>query len=195
MKTLQEAVGPILSHPTPEALVELQGALLVSGQKGEAVDRALEIADHFHAYLNELRSKIAARDYSELASRLDIGAVGMVALENIVATPGEEFWQRLLFGGLGEVLMVAASRQYVKGWQIETQLAHAQATWFLTEALWRASNEMGPNLAPEPRWQAIQALLAPAHDANVPAPDKAVLLGRVFQILLITYLARLLPGA
>jgi len=195
MKTLQEAVAPILSHPTPEALVELQGALLISGQKGPDVDRALEIAGHFHAYLNELRSKIAARDYSELASRLDIGAVGMVALENIIATPGEEFWQRLLFGGLGEVLMVAASRQYVKGWQIETQLVHAQATWFLTEALWHASNEMEPSLAPEPRWQAIQALLAPASDANVPAPDKAMLLGRVFQMLLITYFARLLPGA
>jgi hypothetical protein len=195
MKTLREAMGPILSHPTPEALMELQGALLVSGLKGEAVDRALEIAGHFHAYLNDLRSKIAARDYSELASRLDIGAVGLVALENIVVGEEERFWQRLLFGALGEVLMVAASRQYVKGWQIETQLVHSQATWFLTEALWHASIEMEPKLAAESRWQAIQALLAPAHDANVAAPDKAVLLGRVFQMLLITYLARLLPGA
>jgi hypothetical protein len=195
MKTLREAVGPILSHPTPEALVELQGALLVSGQREDAVDRALEIAGHFHAYLNELRSKIAARDYSEVASRLDIGAVGVVALENIVATKQEEFWQRLILGALSEVLMVAASRQYVKGWQVETQLVHGQATWFLTGALWSASNEMEPRLPPEQRWQAIQALLAPAYDDNVPAQDKAVLLGRVFQILLITYLARLLPGA
>jgi hypothetical protein len=195
MKTLKEAVGPMLSHPTPEALIELQGVLLVSGQRGDDVDRALEIAGHFHAYLNELRSKIAARDYSELASRLDIGAVGMVALENIVATKEEEFWQRLILGGLAEGLMVAASRQYVKGWQVETQLVHGQATWFLTEALWRASNEMEPSLPPEQRWQAIQALLAPARDAGMPASDKAVLLGRVFQMLLITYLARLLRGA
>jgi len=195
MKTLQEAVGPILSHPTPEALVELQGALLVSAQEGEAADRALEIAGRFCAYLSDLRSKIAARDFSELASRLDIGAVGLVALENMVVGEQEKFWQRLLFGALGEALMVAASRQYVKGWQIETQLVHEQASWFLTEALWQASREMEPKLAPEPRWQAIQALLAPAHDVNVPAPDKAVLLGRIFQLLLITYLARLLPGA
>jgi hypothetical protein len=53
---------------------------------------------------------------------------------------------------------------------------------------------MQPDLEAEKRWQAIQALLAPAYDPDVPAPSKAVLLGRVFQILLITYLARLLPA-
>jgi hypothetical protein len=52
---------------------------------------------------------------------------------------------------------------------------------------------MQPDLEPERRWHAIQALLAPAYDSEVPAPDKAVLLGRTFQMLLITYLARLLP--
>jgi hypothetical protein len=53
---------------------------------------------------------------------------------------------------------------------------------------------MQPNLPAGPRWQAIQALLAPARDPDVPAPDKGALLGCVFQMLLITYLARLLPG-
>jgi hypothetical protein len=91
--------------------------------------------------------------------------------------------------------MVAASRQYVKGWEVETALVHSQAAWYLSEALWRASSEMQPDLQPEKRWEAIQALLAPAHDPDVPAPEKALLLGRIFQLLLITYLARLVPGS
>ncbi len=194
MPNLQDALRPILSQPTPDALVALQGALLASGLEGEAAGRALEVADHFHAYLSELQSKLAAEEYSELASRLDIGAVGVVALENIIATEREEFWERFILGALAEGLMVAASRQYIKGWKVETGLVHSRAAWYLVDALWHASVEMQPDLQAGPRWQAIQALLAPARDPDVPAPDKAALLGRVFQMLLITYLARLLSA-
>jgi hypothetical protein len=189
MKSLQDVLQSILNQPTPESLVALQGVLLTSDREGGGVDRALEIAGYFHAYLSELQSKINAKDYSELASRLDMGAVGTVALENMVAAEKEQFWERLLLGGLGEGLMVAASRQYIRAWEVETGLVHSRAAWTLTEALWRTSVEMQPDLPAERRWQAIQSLLAPAYDPGVPAPDKATLLGRVFQILLLTHLA------
>jgi hypothetical protein len=195
MKSLQEATRQVLTGPTPEALVALQGALLALGQQDEAAARALGVASHFYEYLSELHTKIAARDYSELASRLDMGAVGAVAVENILAAEQDSFWKRLVMGGLAEALMVAASRQYVRGWDVETDLTHTRAVWYLAEALWRASEEMQPDLPAEQRWQAIQSLLAPAYDADVRAPEKAVLLGRVFQMLLITHLSRLLPGA
>jgi hypothetical protein len=195
MISLQESIQSILTQPVPEALVSLHGVLLALRQQGEAVDPALETAGRFHAYLSDLQSKISARNYSELASRLDIGAVGAVALENVLGAESERFWQGLFLGGLAEVLMVAASRQYVKGWEVETGLVHTQSVWFLTEALWHVSAEMQPDLDPEQRWHAIQALLAPASDPDVPASDKAVLLGRVFQILLLTHLAGLMPAA
>lgn len=195
MLDLQEAMQPILNHPTPEALIALQGALLTLGAEGKTGKQALEITGHFYRYLSELQSKLTSRDYSELASRLDIGAVGAVALENLVATEPEKFWKRLVMGGIAEGLMIAASRQYVKGWAVETDLAHSQAAWYLTEALWHSSSEMLPDLQPQQRWETIQTLLAPAHDPDVPAPEKTVLLGRIFQILLITYLVRLQSGA
>ncbi len=194
MKNLSEVLQPIMVSPTPGALVALQGALLTSELEGEAVETALEIAGQFHTYLSELQSKITAKQYNEMASRLDIGAVGTVAMENIVATKKEEFWKRLLLGGLGETLMVAASRQYIRAWDAETSLVHTQATWYLSEALWRASRQMQPDLPSEQRWQAIQGLLAPAYATSTPAPTKAVLLGRVFQILLLTHLAQLWPA-
>ncbi len=195
MQKLHQAVGSILSKPTPEGLVALQGALLVCGPQDDAAARALETANQFHAYLSELQSKLTARDYSELASRLDIGAVGAVALENVVSGEKEGFWQRLALGGVAEALMVAASRQYIKAWEVETRLVHSRAAWYLADALWRSSCEMQPNLEAERRWRAIQELLAPAHDPEVPAPSKAILLGRVFQILLITHVAPLLATA
>ena len=189
MKSLQDAMGQVLTVPTPDALVLLQGALLASEQEGEAVQRALEIAGRFHSYLSELQSKITARQYSELASLLDIGAVGAVALENMLAAGEGDWWQRLLLGGVAEALMIGASRQYIKAWEAETGPVHAGAAWYLAEALWSASKEMQPDLPAQERMQAVQALLDPAYDAQVPGPEKAILLGRVYQTLLVAYLA------
>jgi hypothetical protein len=193
MKTLQAALLPILTRPTPEGLVTLQRTLLASGPEGEEGVRALEVAGHFHAYLCDLHSKLGARAYSELASRLDIGAVGAVALESVVATEKGKLFQSLLLGGLGEALMVVASRQYIKAWEIEAGLAHSRAAWFLTEALWRTSSELQPDMPHDQRWHAIQSLLAPVDDPEIPGPYKAVLLGRVFQVLLLTHLAHVQP--
>ena len=195
MLDLREAIQPILTLPTPAALIALQGALLALDEESKAKERALEITGHFFLYLSDLKSKITSRNYSEMASRLDIGAVGAVALENILTTNSEELWKGLALGGIAEGLMIAASRQYIKGWEVETALVHNQAAWYLAEALWRASSEMQPELAPQERWEAIQTLLAPAYDPEVAAPEKAVLLGRIFQLLLIAYLARLVPGS
>ena len=192
MNNLQDALQSVVHQPTPEALVTLQGALLSADLPDGEVNKALEIAGQFYAYLCELKSKLTARDFSELASRLDIGAVGVVALESIVTGDSAHFWQRLVLGGLGEGLMVAASRQYIKAWEAETGQVHTCAAWHLTEALWQTSKEMHPNLPSQERWQAIQSLLAPAYSPDVPAPDKALLLGRIYQILLLTHLAGLL---
>ena len=192
MRSVVDALQVVLRKPTASALLGLQGALLSMGGGEPEATRALELAGQFHAYLSELESKIAARDYSELASRLDIGAVGMVAVENLVSNKDEKLWQRLLAGGLGEGLMVAASRQYVKAWQVEAGLVHRNAAWFLAGVLWDLSRKMQPNLSDGQRWQMIQRLLEPAHDAAVPEPSKAVLVGRIFQLVLLIVIVRLL---
>jgi hypothetical protein len=172
MNSLQDAVQAILSQPTPSALVKVQGALLALGQQ-EGVDRALDVTGHLHEYLSELQVKISAREYSELASRLDIGAVGIVALENLVTSEGESFWQRFFFGGLAKVLMVFAGRQYVKGW---TATDCPYPPLVPTEALARWPIWRSPADGAGRR----SGALAPAYAADVPA-GRALLLGQVYQ--------------
>ncbi len=191
MTSLERAIQSVVAQPAPESLIALQGALLARQEKDGTLSAALEVAGHFYRFLCELRSKVTARQYSEFASLLDIGAVGAVALENLTASEGPDFWRRLLLGGLGETLMVAASRQYVKAWKVEASVVFECAAWCLQDILWRVSAEMQPDLSGERRWQAIQTLLAPAHDPELSGSAKALLLGRIFQALLLTYLARL----
>ena len=192
--SLESILHRVLKEPTPEALWELQGALRVratsaSEDEAQALNHALEAASEFYLYLSEFQSKTTARQFSELASLLDIGAVGLVAIESLV-TEGEKLLEKVLLGGIGESLMVLASRQYIKAWAQETELVHRRAAWYLFGALWQLSVECQPALGAEQRQALIQALLSPSLEADTPMPAKIALLGRLFQVLLLTYVLR-----
>lgn len=191
---LQTAVKEILTAPSPEALWELYGYLLAA----DADAPLLETVAFFHHYLCDLQSKATARQYSEFASLLDIGAVGGVAVQNLVGAfatretdGGRELLEKILLGTGSESLMVAASRQYVKAWQAELHSVHCQAAWFLSGALWRLGADSDVAAEPGERWARIQALFGPVRDPDVPNPDKALLLARVFQLILVSQLIAL----
>ena len=191
----EDLLGRLITEPSPADLLALQTRLLVaesSAERKDAARQALEVAREFHAYLSELEAKYHARDYSELASLLDIGAVGAVALENLIEV-GESLTQRILLGGLSEVLMVAASRQYVKAWSREIQPVHMKAIWFLRAALWRLSVEGRPDMRADERIALVDGLLAPVLGSEEADQMRPALLGRLFQVLLLIHLAQALP--
>ena len=87
--------------------------------------------------------------------------------------------------------MVIARRQYVKAWETETRLIHEHTAWHLRQTLWRWSVEQQPDLAPAARLEAIRRLVAPVLDPAVPAAGKLLLLGRLFQVLLLAKVSQL----
>lgn len=190
----QDLLGRILVEPTPADLLALQTLLLVAEAEPDRKDvarRALDVVGEFYTYLGEIEAKVSAREYSELASLLDIGAVGAVALGNLTEV-GESLQQRMLLGALGEFLMVLASRQYVKAWDREITPVHMQAVWFLRGELWRLSVEGQPDMPVQERAELVDGLLSPALEDNTSDEVRLVLLGRLFQILLVIRLAQTL---
>jgi len=189
---LQTIAQKVLTQPTPADLWELYGLLL---RVGAPVDGPLvRIVEAAHHYLCDLQSKATARQYSELASMLDIGAVGGVALENLIGGGREHLLNRFLLGTFSESLMVMASRQYVRGWSAELRSVHCQAAWFLAGHWFSLSQQLQPELADDERWAHIDQLLAPARSDETPNEVKAVLLGRLFQLLLLAHLLPLLTS-
>jgi hypothetical protein len=189
--SFQDLLGRLLTEPTPADLLALQTRLLAAEAdpaRTGAARRALEVAHEFHAYLSELEAKFSAREYSELASMLDVGAVGVVAVENLTEA-GEALLKRMLLGGLSEILMVFASRQYVKAWSRELHPIHMRAVWFLRGELWRLSATGRPDISTEERAALVDGLLAPALDKDAADEVQVALLGRLFQVLLVIHLA------
>ncbi|MBN2361818.1 MAG: hypothetical protein JXR83_20375 [Deltaproteobacteria bacterium] len=195
---LQTAIQQTLTAPSPDALWDLYGYLLAVG----AEPPLLETVAAFHHYLCDLQSKATARQYSEFASLLDIGAVGGVAAQNLIGAfgnrekdGGRELLEKLLLGTGSESLMVAASRQYIKAWQAELYSVHCQSAWFLAGALWQlaAAGGAGREAVGE-RWARIQALFAPIRDPDVPNAEKALLLARTFQLVLVSRLITLVQA-
>lgn len=184
---MNETLTAVLTHPSCETLCALQADLL---QAGHAPDTpALRVLEQFFTFLNELSASMSAREFSHLATLLDIGAVGGVAVQNLLESDGAaNLWRRLLMGGISEGLMVLASRQYVKSAEAGIVSVYRQAGWTIYRELWQLSVQLQPEQDPAQRRQMLDTLLAPVHDDAIPGAVKAALLGRLFQLLLLVNL-------
>jgi hypothetical protein len=187
--TFDESLSLVLTRPAPESLWNLRASLLVLADrlavsKRAPADRSLAITGQFHHYLAELQSKMSAHEFSQLASRMDIGSVGLLALQDLVADR-EQLFKKLFLGGLSEGLMVLAALQYTKAWRTEIGLVNEEALWRLYDGLWEVSRQLRPDLPADTRRDQIEALLAPVRSAEVEQPVKAAIIARLFQVLLV----------
>ena len=183
----------LLGQPTPAGLWQLRGELLQLGVLPQAA--IWSSLDEFSHFLNELVANATAREYSHFASLLDIGAVGGVAVQNLLSQEnGGVLWQRMLAGGLSESLMVMAARQYVKAWEEEMAALYRTAAWNLYRALWEVSLALRPELALDARRAHLDDLLAPLHDEQTQGSARAVLIARLYQFLLLIHLREVTPA-
>lgn len=181
----QTVLNEILSKPDPESLWELKCMLLESDLANS--HPLLVIIDHFFEFMNDLVAGSTAREYSHVASLLDIGAVAGVALENLVGGEGSnELWKRFALGAASEAMMVLAARQYVKAWEEETDAIYNSAVWFLKQAYWNLSQELQPELPSRYRTKFTNELVNSLKSDQIRGIVKAGLIIRLFQILLIT---------
>lgn len=188
MNPILPALSAVLAQPTPAALWQLRGYLLAEDVPASAP--AVHTCTSFYHFLNQLSASATSRQYSHFASLLDMGAVGGVAVQNLLEgdrTP--EWWQRLLIGGVGEGLMVLAARQYVKAWEEELRAEYQAAAWTLHEALWAFSTQMKPEIDAAERLRLIGDLIKPLRQPDVSGAAKAALIVRLFQLLLLVQLS------
>lgn len=190
MDTLTQSLLLTLRQPSPAALVSLQENLLAGAAPSPARDHALETAAHFHRYLVNLAAMLTARQYSEVASWLDMTAVGLVAFEEVLRGTSSSL-RDLLLAVASETAMVLGSRQYIRSWAVEVGPIHDGAIWTLREALWRLSEETQPELASAERLNALHRIL-PETLGQAQQSARSVVIGRLFQVLLLIRVGRVL---
>ena len=182
-----QMLAQIISKPDPAVLWQIRAVLLEAELSRD--DRRLKILSELYEFLNKLIASSTARQYSHFASILDLGAVGGVALQNLIEkSDSANFSQRLLAGGLSELLMVMAARQYVKAWEEEMKSAYNTAAWYLYEEFWHLSKEMQPELKPDQRRQLVDNLLKPLRDEETSGTVKAAIIVHYYQLLLVAHL-------
>jgi len=192
--SLSESVALVVSEPSPAGLWRLRGDLLGEGIPPDAP--VVRLIGFFHEYLDRIRTGISSRDYSHLASKLDISAISGVILERLAeAGDSQDMAMGILSGALTEGLMVLATRQHVRAWEGELESVHRKAAWQLYEELWRWSSGRNPELSPGQRRALIEALLEPAIAQGTSGLVKAVVIGRLFQIMLISQLPQEIAAA
>lgn len=190
--SVPDSLAQMLTSPTPEALWTLRGDLLEAGIPAESP--IWNVLDQAHRFLSTLKSKSTAREYSHFASLLDIGAIGLVVLDNL----GEEgknggFLGKILTGALSEGLMVLAARQYVKVWEEEMSAVYQETAWNLYQLLWHLSEQTQGGLPAGERRTLIDHLLQPLTLEEISGTVKAILAGRLYQLLLLAHVHHELP--
>jgi len=188
MTMYQESLASVLTQPTPVALWRLRGDL---SQAGLPANHAVwSVVDEFYAFLNALSAGMKAHEFSKMATMLDIGAIGGVAVQGVIEgdLPVADLWKKLIAGSVGEGLMVLASRQYIKSAQAEIIGVYQTTGWYLFAALWDASAQLQPDLSPADRRGLLDQLLAPVLHEKTEDGVKMVLIGRLFQLLLLMHL-------
>jgi hypothetical protein len=189
---IPESLVAVLTAPKAADLWRLRGELLEAGVDGGP--RVSQLLERFHSFLDAIETTASSRDFSELASKLDIGAISGVILEHL-AERGEASDRalRLMSGVVSEGLMALATRQHVRAWSNELSAHYRTAAWYLYEELWYWTTELKPELEAEERRQLLDALMAPISSPEPSGIQKAVLVGRLFQMLLLGRLADVLP--
>jgi hypothetical protein len=187
--SLNESLALILTAPSAEAVWRLRGDLLASGRRPDG--RLLGLLAAFHDYLDRLATGMSSRDYSQLASKLDISAISGVIIERLAeVSDSPKFGLNLVAGAVSEGLMALATRQHVKAWEGELAAVHRSAAWMLFDELWLWSAERNPEVEAPQRRELLDRLLAPALDKKQPGLLRAALICRLFQILIASALMR-----
>ena len=111
--SVREALADALSAPSAGDLWKLRAEMLQAGVPAGA--KVWRVVDEFRHFLDELATSTSSKDYSRLASRLDIGAVSGVVVEHMVETEDSgDLGMRLLTAILSEGLMILATLHAVE---------------------------------------------------------------------------------
>lgn len=177
----------VLLDPTPDALWELQKAILSLG--GDEAAKARAVAQVFHSCLRTLDSKAASRTASRWGAVLGTAAVGSISLPEL-RDRQDRGLQDLLESAIPAVLEIGAAVQTAAAWEIEARLIYDEFAWFLYEELWDLSVDYRPDMSADDRQRAIDVVIDPLLDAGVSDAARATLLADLFMSVLA---ARVVP--
>ena len=195
---LRDALRGVLTAADDAALTRLRGELYVieamarQGRLGDDVPAkvraALESAAGLQTLASELRGNAGSKRYSEIASLLDLGAIGLLSVQDYLAAERTNLF-RLLMGGLSEALVYASSRQYVSGSnEVLAGLcrSHREA---LDDDLWSLALELrGPGLSESVAREVldgVHAFFAPVDAPGVSVETKVSLLYQVRTLVVV----------
>ncbi|MBI4416061.1 MAG: hypothetical protein HY557_03660 [Euryarchaeota archaeon] len=162
----------------------------------EALDRALGLAGTAYAFVTELRGFEAQKGRSEAASLFDLGAIGVLAVENVL-TADKVTLPRLLMSGLSEALVYLASRQYVAGSREVLHAIYRQHASSMYGELWMLATDHRKRLSPQDVRQmqrGIEEFFGRLDGPDIPVEARIVVLFQFYALLLTLRAAELLEA-
>lgn len=175
----------VLTTPTPAAIWQLRGDLLESGWSHDSV--LFEIIGRYYTFLDGITATLTAVQYNEWAHWLSIGSGFATLAESYMQVGTSDLMSVLFPSGISEALEVFSSHQYVKSAEAQLHTHINQAAYHLYNTFWIISSTAQPHLSNSDRRHHLEHLFNIIHTTENEMV-KGVLIGRLFQYLLLTQL-------
>lgn len=172
----------MLNEPALEVIWETRIELLSAGLPRNC--RTWGILDRFYSFVAELRSRLTARQFSELLALMDTKSIWPPMANSFSeAGPETEFAAHLFEDFMSEGLMSLGSISQARNWEIEMSPSFLSAGWKLYEEVWRLLETAKPEQEPSLRRAILDQLLGPIWNHEASGVLRAALIGRLFQII------------
>lgn len=188
------ALREMMSRFDEPSLLKLRAELQVASRwldgrkdtaRAKSAAAALNTVSRLYQFTVEVRGFASSRQTAEAASLFDIGAIGVLAIENIL-TADKVTPMRLLMSGLSESLTFLASRQYVKGSNAVLDATYRSHSIVIQDELWSLSADFrdADDLeAIRGARAAIDSLFASLDAPEVPVGGKIAVLYQLYALV------------
>jgi hypothetical protein len=139
---------------------------------------------------------LGARNLSELATMFDIGAIGVLAVQDVVG--GEASIPKLVLGGLSEALIIMGSTQYIKGDRRMLEAAMDVHLMDLRDRFWALPGRFRGRLSEEDVEEVregLEGFFAALRREDVPTEARIAIAHQLYRVLAQLELASLVKAA
>lgn len=178
---LPRNIERMLNEPSLDVIWETRIELLSAGLPRNC--RTWDILDRFYSFIAELRSRVTARQFSELLGLMDAQSIWPGMKQSFSESGSDvEFAAQLFEDLMSEGLMSLGQISQARNWEVEMIPSFLSAGWKLYEEVWRLLETAKPEQDPSLRRAILDQLLSPIWNHEASGVLRAALIGRLFQI-------------
>jgi hypothetical protein len=158
------------------------------------IEELLEISGSFYQFLSNIKGSVTATDFNKLARLLNTSGDVVEAIEEILTAEDVKFWE-ILASGLALVLDYAGSTAYISSALENAETVVKADSLIVYDRLWGLIHKYNQSATPVQLKEinlTMNTFFKHLSDKNINLTERITLVTRLYQLLCMIYMARII---